>query len=142
MNAQPDINEVNRDVIAQFRANRGNVTSGRFAGSKLLLLTTKGAKTGASRVNPVMYYKDGERFVVFASKRGAPTNPDWYHNLVVNPNVTVEVGEAVFQTKARIATGEERQRIWDAAVKLHPFLAQHQSNTMRQIPVILLAPPS
>jgi deazaflavin-dependent oxidoreductase (nitroreductase family) len=139
MSAQPDINEINRDVIAQFRANHGQVLTGRFAGSKLLLLTTKGAKTGATRVNPMMYVQDGDRYVVFASKRGAPTNPDWYHNLVAHPDVTVEIGDESFATRAVVAAGAERQRLWDGSVRLHPFLAGLQAGTKRQLPLIILA---
>ena len=139
MSEQPDINDVNRDVIRQFRANRGRVLSGRFAGSKLLLLTTKGAKTGATRVNPMMYVQDGNRYVVFASKRGAPTNPDWYHNLVAHPDVTVEIGDESFVTRAVVAAGTERQRLWDESVSLHPFLAGLQAGTRRQLPLIILA---
>ena len=141
MNQRDQTNEMNRGVIANFRANGGQVTEGRFSGSKLLLLTTKGAKTGATRVNPMMYFMDGDRYVVFASHRGAATNPDWYHNLAANPDVTVEVGTESFETHAHVASGEERQRIWDDALKLHPFLADHQAMTKREIPVIILARP-
>ncbi len=141
MNERPDMTATNRDVIEQFRANGGNVLNGRFAGSKLLLLTTKGAKSQTIRINPVMYYKDGERFVVFASHRGASTSPDWYHNLVANRGVTVEVGTTQFETHAHVAQGEERARIWADALKLHPFLDEHQAMAgKRQIPVVVLDP--
>ena len=133
-----ELNEMNRGVIEDFRANGGRVTSGRFTRSNLLLLTTKGAKSGLVRVNPLMYVRDGERFIVFASKRGAPTNPDWYHNLVANPEVTVEVGGEVFDATATVTKGAERQRIFAAAAEDHAFLLEHQAMTKREIPVIAL----
>lgn len=142
MSEQNNVNAMNREIIAQFRANGGKVVEGRFSDAKLLLLSTKGAKSGVPRTNPLMYYKDGERFVIFASHRGAATNPDWYHNLVANPGVTIEVGTDSFETQAHVATGEERQRIWDDALKLHPFLSDHQATTKgRRIPVVVLTPP-
>ena len=137
--APPMTNEMNRGVIEQFRATGGNIVEGRFAGSKLLLLTTKGAKTGATRVNPMMYYQDGDAYVVFASHRSAPTNPDWYHNLVAHPEVNVEAGGDSFTATAKVAQGEERQRIWDDAARQFPFLTEHQAATRRQIPVVVLA---
>ena len=94
----PDINDFNRGLIEEFRANDGKV-SGDFAGSPLLLLTTTGAKSGQERVNPVVYTTDGDRTIVIASKGGAPTNPDWFHNLVANPEVTVEVPGETFSAR-------------------------------------------
>ncbi|HLF76124.1 MAG TPA: nitroreductase family deazaflavin-dependent oxidoreductase [Dehalococcoidia bacterium] len=138
MSEQSDINAINRQVIAQFRANGGNVLEGRFAGTKLLLLTTRGAKTGQTRVNPMMYFMSGDRHVVFASHRGAHTSPDWYHNLVAHPDVVVEVGGESFAAKAVLTKGEERESVWQDALRLHPFLADHQAGTKREIPVILL----
>jgi deazaflavin-dependent oxidoreductase (nitroreductase family) len=138
MNEQNDINTMNRQVIEQFRANGGKVLEGRFSGTQLLLLTTQGARTGQTRVNPMMYFESEGRQVVFASKRGAATNPDWYHNLVAHANVTVEVGSESFAAKAVVTSGEERQAIWDAALRLHPFLADHQASTRREIPIIIL----
>ena len=135
--SETDVNEMNRGVIAEFRASGGKVT-GRFGGVNLLLLTTTGAKTGARRVNPLMYVMDGERFVIFASKRGAPTNPDWYHNLVTQPEVTVEVGGETFPARAVVTSAEERRRIFDAAALQYPFLVDLQAGTSRRIPVIAL----
>jgi deazaflavin-dependent oxidoreductase (nitroreductase family) len=135
---QIDVNEMNRGVIEQFRANGGRVVEGRFAGTNLLLLTTTGAKSGATRVNPLMYYKDGGRPVVFASKRGGPHHPDWYHNVVAHPDVTIELGSDKFQARAVVADGDDRRRIWEDAARAHPFLNEHQANTKRQIPVIVL----
>jgi deazaflavin-dependent oxidoreductase (nitroreductase family) len=138
MSERADINAINSQVIAEFRANEGRILTGRFAGSRLLLLTTKGAKSGATRVNPMMYVEDAGRWIVFASKRGAPTNPDWYHNLVAHPEVTVELGGHTFAARARVTVGEERRRVWDFCVALHPFLAELQASTRRRIPVISL----
>ena len=133
------MNDVNRQVIEQFRANGGNVISGRFAGSRLLLLTTKGARTGLERVKPMMFYEDGGRYVVFASKAGAPTNPAWYHNLVAHPDVTVALGADSFPATATVTAAEERRRIWDAAAAEFPFLNDIQARTSRKLPVVVLA---
>jgi len=134
-----DINEINRDVIAQFRANGGRVDTGRFGGAELLLLTIKGRKTGRARVNPLMYLRDGGRYIVFASKAGSRSHPDWYRNLTANPDVTVEVGAERFEARAIVTSGEERQRIWEASVREKPFLADHQARAApREIPVIAL----
>lgn len=100
----------NQTIIDEFRANEGRV-GGNFDGAPLLLLHTTGAKTGQSRVNPVMYQADGERLAVFASKGGAPTNPDWYYNILANPHAHVEVGTDSFDVIGRVAEGEERERI-------------------------------
>jgi deazaflavin-dependent oxidoreductase (nitroreductase family) len=135
---QQDVNHMNRDVIQQFRANGGRILSGRFANSNLLLLKTTGAKSGAERVNPLMYVRDGERLIVFASKAGALNNPDWYHNLLAQPDVAVEIGEEQFRARAAVSEGAERQRIWDESVRKHPFLADMQARTPRQLPVIVL----
>jgi deazaflavin-dependent oxidoreductase (nitroreductase family) len=131
--------DTNRQVIAEFRANRGEVLTGRFAGSKLLLLTTHGAKTNQERVNPMMFVQDGEDYVVFASHRGAPTSPDWYYNLVAHADVTVEVGPDRFEGLAIVTSGDERQRLWDKSVALHPFLADLQATALpRVMPVVVL----
>src|SRR2546423_15426987 len=96
-----EVKDWNSQVIEEFRANGGKV-GGPFAGAPLLLLTTVGAKSGQSRITPLVYTTDGDRMVIVASKAGAPTNPDWYHNLVANPTVTVEVGNERFQARAAI----------------------------------------
>src|SRR4051794_12026158 len=100
----------NVTVVETFHANNGSMPNG----ASLLLLTTKGAKSGQTRLNPLAYTRDGDRFVVIASKGGGPSNPDWYHNLVAHPEVTVEVGAERFEARARTAEGEERQRLYDA----------------------------
>ena len=134
-----DVNDFNRSLIDEFRANDGKV-GGQFAGAPVLLLTTTGAKSGASRTVPLVYLPDGERFVVFASKGGAPTNPDWYHNLVANSRVSVEVGSERFDADAVVLTGDERDRLFAEQAGLFPGFAQYQDNTPRVIPVVALDP--
>ena len=127
----------NSATIKEFRENGGKV-GGMFEGSTLLLLTTKGAKTGTPRVNPMMYQLDGDRMYVFASKGGAPTNPDWYHNLVANSYVTVEVGTDRFPARATIITGKERDEIYAEQVFHYPMFAEYQNKVTRKIPVVAL----
>ncbi|HEX8804555.1 MAG TPA: nitroreductase family deazaflavin-dependent oxidoreductase [Acidimicrobiales bacterium] len=129
----------NAKVIEEFRANGGKV-GGQFAGAPMLILHTTGARTGAERVNPLVYQPDGDRMVVFASKGGAPTNPDWFHNLRANPDVTVEVGEGTVRARARVAEGEERERLWTRQQELMPGFADYQAKTSRPIPVVVLEP--
>src|SRR4051812_16147165 len=104
-------NSWNENIINEFRENDGKV-GGNFLGAPLLLLTTKGAKTGKETTSPLMYNTDGGRLLVFASKGGAPTNPAWYHNVMANPEVTVEVGTETFQAQAVVVTGEERDKLY------------------------------
>ena len=132
-----DTNDWNRRVIEEFRANGGKV-GGQFEGAPLLLLTTTGAKSGQRRTTPVMYLPDGNRLIIFASKAGAPTNPDWYHNLVAHPQATVEVGTETFDITAVVATGEERDRLFARQAELYPGFANYQARITRQIPVITL----
>ena len=129
----------NSQIIDEFRANGGRV--GRmFEGTPLLLLHHTGAKSGKSRVNPLAYRADGERYVIFASKAGAPTNPDWYHNLKAHPKVTIEVGPDTINAVASEATGEERERLFSAQAERSPQFAEYQTKTDRIIPVIVLTP--
>lgn len=130
--------DVNADVIEQFRANDGKILSGMFKGGQLLLLTSTGAKSGKTRVNPLAYTRDGDRYVIIASKGGAPTNPDWYHNVVANPDVMVELGNERFSARARVAEGEERDRLYAAQAQVMPGFAEYQKKTSRQIPVVIL----
>ena len=127
----------NDQVIEEFRSNGGKV-GGQFEGSPLLLLHSTGARSGQERVNPVMYRTDGDDLVVFASKAGAPTNPDWYHNLVANPTVTVEVGTETYEAEAVPVTGEERDRLYAKQVEAAPQFGEYQEKTSRVIPVIAL----
>jgi deazaflavin-dependent oxidoreductase (nitroreductase family) len=128
----------NADLITQFRANGGKIDSGMFAGTPLLLLTTTGAKSGERRTMPLAYTKDGDKYVVIASKGGAPTHPAWFHNLVTHPTVTVEIGPETFEAKASVPDGSERDRLYDAQAALMPNFAEYQRNTTRRIPVVVL----
>ncbi len=134
-----EINERNKKIIDEFRANEGRV-GGPFEGKSLLLLHTKGAKSQQERINPVACIQDGDRFVVFASKAGAPTNPDWYYNVVADPLVTVEVGTEKFQARASVAEEPERTRLYSQMVEVMPGFGEYQRNTTRVIPVIVLTP--
>jgi deazaflavin-dependent oxidoreductase (nitroreductase family) len=132
-------NDYNERVIEEFRANGGEVPS--FGGSSpLLLLHHRGAKTGLERVNPVAYLEDGGRYVIFASKAGAPTNPDWYHNLKANPQASIEVGSDTIAVTASEASGQERERLFAAQVQKSPPFGEYQANTKRLIPVLTLSP--
>jgi deazaflavin-dependent oxidoreductase (nitroreductase family) len=127
----------NTQIIDEFRANGGKV-GGQFEGAPLLLLHTTGAKSGQARVNPMMYQADGDNYAVFASKAGAPTNPDWYHNLRANPRASIEVGDTTVNVIAKVAEGDDRERLWSRQKELYPGFADYESKTTRQIPVIVL----
>ena len=127
----------NKKVIEEFRANDGKV-GGMFEGMPLLLLHTIGAKSKQERINPVACMQDGDRYMVFASKGGAPTNPDWYYNLVAQPLVTVEVGTEQFETRATVAEEPERTRLYQQMVAVMPGFAEYEQKTTRKIPVIVL----
>ena len=133
------MNDFNAQIIEEFRANEGRV-GGPFEGGTLLLLHHVGARTGTPRVNPLMYRRDGDRYVVFASKAGAPTSPDWYHNLKANPATTIEVGTDTIDVAASEATGEERDRLYGAQSEERPQFAEYQAKTDRVIPVVVLTP--
>lgn len=132
-----DYQTFNQALIAEFRANEGKV-SGQFAGRPLLLLSTTGARSGQTRPSPLAYTTDGEHYVIIASKGGAPTHPDWYHNLVANPIVTVEVGTEQFQARATVAEGEERMRLFNQMAARMPGFGEYQRKVERQLPVIVL----
>ena len=127
----------NEKIIEEFRANGGKV-GGQFEGAPLLLLHTTGAKTGKERVSPVMYRTDGDRLVVFASKAGAPTNPDWFHNIKAGGPVAIEIGKETVEVTARILEGDERERYWTRQKELMPGFADYEQKTSREIPVVLL----
>jgi deazaflavin-dependent oxidoreductase (nitroreductase family) len=131
------MNVFNQTVITEFRANNGKV-GGQFANIPLLLLATTGAKSGQPRINPLAYTTDGDRIIILASKAGAPTNPDWYHNLIANPTVTVEIGNERFQAQATMAQGQERERLYAQVLERLPWFADYQQKTSRQIPIIIL----
>jgi deazaflavin-dependent oxidoreductase (nitroreductase family) len=131
------MDELNQAVIKEFRANKGKV-SGPMEGMPVLLMTMTGAKTGRTLTRPLCYSRDGDRIVIIASYGGSPRNPPWYHNLLVNPMVTVEVGTEKFKARAAETSGVERQRLFDAQAQLMPFFNDYQKKTKRQIPVLTL----
>ncbi len=131
--------DFNTSIIEEFRANEGRV-GGMFEGVPLLLLHHTGAKSGKPRINPLVYERDGGRYVVFASKAGAPTNPDWYHNLSAKPNATIEVGRDTIEVVASELTGEQRERLYREQAERSPQFAQYAERTDRVIPVIALTP--
>jgi deazaflavin-dependent oxidoreductase (nitroreductase family) len=135
-----EANDWNRKIIEGFRANRGKV-GGNFAGAPLLLLHTTGARTGKERINPTMYQDLGDgRVAVFASRAGDTRHPDWYHNLVANPDVTAEIGAESRHYRARTATSDEREPIWSKQKRDCSGFADYEAKTDRQIPVVILAP--
>ncbi len=132
-----DFNEWNRRIITEFRANNGVVRS-NFDGVPLLLLHTTGAKSGQPRINPLAYYADGDRLVIIASKGGAPSNPDWYYNLLANPIVTLEVGDEQFQARATAVEDPERTHLYDKVATAMPGFDEYRRKTTRAIPVVVL----
>lgn len=132
------MNDRNRAVIDEFRANAGRVTI-HPAGDHLVLLTTVGAKSGRPHTTPLAYHRDGDRIIVVASKGGAPDNPAWYHNLRKNPNVTVEVGDETFEATATIAEGAERERLYRQQASHFAAFNEYEKRTTRTIPVIILS---
>jgi deazaflavin-dependent oxidoreductase (nitroreductase family) len=131
--------DFNAQIIEEFRANEGRV-GGMFEGVPLLLLHHTGARSGKSRVNPLAYQSDDGRYVVFASKGGAPTDPDWYHNLKAHPDVTIETGTDTIDVLASEATGKERERLFSTQAERFPRFAEYEKKAGRVIPVIILTP--
>jgi deazaflavin-dependent oxidoreductase (nitroreductase family) len=134
-----EANDFNQQVVEEFRANGGKV-GGPFESLPLVLLHHTGAKSGTERVNPLAYQRIGDGSVaIFASKGGAPTNPDWFHNLVANPNASIEIGTERYDVTARVATGDERERIWGAQKEAVPNFAEYETTSGgREIPVVVL----
>jgi deazaflavin-dependent oxidoreductase (nitroreductase family) len=133
-----DWHAFNRGVVEHVRAH-GGIGPGRWEGQPLLLLTTTGARSGQPRTVPLLYSTDGDRLVVIASKGGEPTHPDWYHNLVADPEATVEAEGETFPVRAQVASGDERRRLFDQQAALMPFFAAYERTTPRTIPVVILA---
>jgi len=129
--------EANQKVIEEFRANEGRV-GGFFENATLLLLHTTGAKSGQPRINPLMYINDGDRYVIIASAGGAQDNPDWYYNVVANPQVGVEMGTEEFQAQATVTEEPERTDLYNKVAAIYPNFAEYQEKTDRVIPVITL----
>ena len=133
------MNKFNELLIAEFRA-RGGQLSGQLTGAPILLLNTVGAKTGKARTTPLGYIRDQGRYVVAASKAGAPANPDWYHNLAARPTATVETGTGTFDVRSTVAQDEERRRLFQQLAVQWPMQLDYQQQTTRQIPVVVLEP--
>jgi deazaflavin-dependent oxidoreductase (nitroreductase family) len=129
--------EFNKKVIDEFRSSGGNV-GGQFKGAPMIIVTHTGAKSGKSYTTPLVYTKDGSRYVIIASKAGAPKNPSWYHNLVAHPEVTLEIGAEKFKARAKEVKGEERDRLFAAQAKMMPQFNDYASKTSRKIPVFVL----
>ncbi len=133
-----EVSDWNRGVIEEFRANEGKVKA--FARQPLLLLTHTGARTGTRRTNPLAYFRDGDRYVVVASKGGAPTNPDWYHNLLANPKASIEVGVEELDVIADPASADEREGLWNMITERNPAFKEYEAKTTRTIPLVILTP--
>ena len=134
-----EANDFNQKIVEEFRANDGKV-GGPFEGLPMVLVHHTGAKSGTERVNPLAYQRlDDDSVAIFASKGGAPTNPDWFHNLVAHPNTSVEIGTERYDVTARVAAGDERQRIWEAQKEAFPNFAEYEATSGgREIPVVVL----
>jgi len=132
-----DFHEWNKQIIAEFRANAGEV-GGAFKGATVLLLHTTGAKSGTPRTNPLVYLPDGERWVIIASKGGAPKNPDWYYNLLAHPEMPIEVGTDTIDVEAKEVTGPERDELYARQVARFASFGNYEKATARKIPVIRL----
>lgn len=129
----------NAQLVKDIR-EQGHATSGNWLGRQALLLTTTGAKSGQERMSPLAYSTDGGRYIVTASKGGAPTHPGWYHNLLKDPVATVEVDLKKFKARASTAEGDERERLWLQHIALHPGIGEYPAKTTRVIPVVILDP--
>ncbi|WP_343952907.1 nitroreductase family deazaflavin-dependent oxidoreductase [Nonomuraea longicatena] len=129
--------DFNAKIVAEFRENAGKV-GGHFEGFSLLLMTTTGAKSGKQSISPVMYVADDDRYLVVASNAGADRHPSWYHNLLANPDLTVEVGTETFAAKAEQVEDTERDAIYNRFVEVAPQFAEYQKGTSRRIPVLAL----
>lgn len=130
--------DFNRSLIEDLRAHGGRSSDGPFKGRDLLILTTKGAKSGETRETPLVYTRDGDRLVIVASKGGSPTHPAWYHNLRAHPNVTVELLGKRFEARATVVDGDEYERLYQQHAEPNPGFLEYRKKTSRKIPVIVL----
>jgi deazaflavin-dependent oxidoreductase (nitroreductase family) len=130
--------EFNKGLIEDLRTNGGKATSGPFKGRDVLILTTRGAKSGEARENPLVYSRDGNHYVIVASKGGAPTHPSWFHNIVAHPEVTIEVGGEKFKARAHVPEGDEYERLYNQHAGINPTFHEYRRKTSRKIPVIVL----
>jgi deazaflavin-dependent oxidoreductase (nitroreductase family) len=132
--------DYNTSIINEFRANEGRV-GGNFEGAPMILLHTTGAKSGLERISPLMYLPDDanpNRVYIFASKAGAPTNPDWYYNLKANPEIVAEIGTETFPAAAEELTGAARDALFAEQVRRYPGFGDYERSTTRVIPVVAL----
>ena len=139
MPIDPQESAWNGSTITDFRAHLGQITAGPLAGSRLLLMTTTGARSGQPHVAPLGYTMDGDRYVVVASNSGSPRNPDWRRNIAADPMVRLEVGDATFRARATVASGHERRRLLDAHIAAIPIFARYEAMAGRELPVVTLA---
>ena len=130
--------DFNVNLIKDMRAHGGKATSGPFVGRDVLILITKGAKSGETRENPLVYTHDGANLVIIASKGGSPSHPSWYHNLLKHPEVTVEAEGEVFKSRAHVPQGEEYERLYNQHAEINPTFHEYRKKTSRQIPVVVL----
>jgi len=131
------VSDFNQGVIDEFRANEG-VVGGPFAGAPMILVTHTGAKSGIERTTPLVCSRDGDDVVIVASMGGAPTHPQWYHNMIANPEVGVEIGTDSYRAQVIEATGAERDRLFAAQAAIMPNFDEYQAKTSRVIPVLVL----
>jgi deazaflavin-dependent oxidoreductase (nitroreductase family) len=132
-----ELDEFNRTIIEEFRAN-GGLVGGPFEGAPILILHSTGARSGEERVHPLVYRSLERGYAIFASKAGADTHPAWYHNIVANPDVTIEVGTETKRARARVLEGAERAKVWEDQKRIMPNFAEYEANTAREIPVVVL----
>jgi deazaflavin-dependent oxidoreductase (nitroreductase family) len=137
MSETSEWNAFNNAVIDEFRANEGKVGGG-FAGAPMILITHTGAKSGKQYTSPLVYSLDGDKPVIIASKGGAPDDPQWFRNLVANPEVTVEIGTDKWRGRARVAEGAERDRLFRAQADMMPNFDEYATKTTRVIPVVVI----
>lgn len=138
--APPDFNDFNRKIVEEFRSS-GGVVGPPFEGAPMVLLNHTGARSGTLRTSPLVFTRDGDRYVIIASKGGAPAHPDWYHNVKANPRVTLEVGTETFEADSEILeSGPERDRLYDQMAAAMPNFREYQDGTDRVIPVVALTP--
>lgn len=130
--------DFNRGLIEDLRANRGKASSGPFKGRDVLILSTKGAKSAELRENPLVYTRDGDHYVIVASKNGAPTHPSWFHNIVAHPEVTIEADGEKFKAHAHVPDGDEYERLYNQHAGVNPQFHEYRQKTSRKIPVIVL----
>ncbi|HEY1419949.1 MAG TPA: nitroreductase family deazaflavin-dependent oxidoreductase [Candidatus Dormibacteraeota bacterium] len=130
--------DFNRALVEDLRTHGGKPSDGPFKGRDVLILTTKGAKSGEVRENPLVYTRDKNNYVIVASKGGAPTNPSWFHNLRTNPVVTVEVLGEKFQARSHVPEGDEYERLYQHHAGINPNFHEYRAKTTRQIPVVVL----